>query len=147
MGFWDTIASVTGNGRLDRICRELGWTIDERQGDGIALYFNGDRITPRRTVVVIYPEGEQIMFFACNCRGEFLGHNTSDELLGALLVHNDKVTIGGWAARIDGRTLTLSLQYTALAAGVDAASFKMICACMVKEVAEVEAHLQAKGLL
>ena len=51
MGFWDTVASVSANltatSRLDQLCRENGWSIDERHRNAIGLHFNGDRITPQ----------------------------------------------------------------------------------------------------
>ena len=138
---------VTGNGQLDQLCREIGWGIDERNGDGIALYFKGDRVSSRRTVIVIHPNGDQLMSFICKCRAVFSDRTLPDELLPAILIRNDDLTIGGWVAKLDGGTISLSLRYTALSAGVDAASFSRICSLLIEEVAEVEANLHRNGLL
>ena len=141
------VANATGNGLLARLCRENGWNIDERHGDAIALYFKGDRVSPRRTVYVTYPEGKAAMVFTCPCRAEFSARSLPDDLLGAMLLHNDDVTLGGWAAKVDDGSMNLCLQYTGMTAGMNAANFKAICTLMVKEVADVEANLHRKGLM
>lgn len=141
-----TATATRGGGLLDRLCRENGWGIDEREGDVIALYFNGDRTTPRRTVLIHHAAGENFMVFNCPSRAAF-SHTVPDGLMAAMLMRNHSVGIGGWTATVNGGTVTLKLEYTALANAVDAANFKLICSMLVKEVAEIEASLQGKGLL
>jgi hypothetical protein len=151
MGFWETVASVaatlTTNSRLDQLCRENGWSIDERHGNAIGLHFNGDRITPQRTVYVLSGRCDTIMQFSCRSRAVFSGHDLPDELMAAMMVHNKNVSLGGWYADLEENTLTLVLEYMALGAGVNATSFKGICSSMIEEVAQIEANLQRKGLL
>jgi hypothetical protein len=147
MGFWDTLATVTGNSLLDRLCRESGWSIDERSGKGIGLHFKGDHVTPQRTVYVFYEEGKPIMGFNCFCRAEYSDQNLPSDLMAALLVRNKSVTAGAWQANIDDGTLRFSLQHLTLAAGVNAHLFRTFCTLMVEEVAQVEAIMRRKGML
>lgn len=141
------VARATGNSRLDRLCRENGWNIDERRGKAIILHFNGDQITPQRSIIAVYDDGDPAMTISGICRAEFRAHNTPDDLLGALLVRNSGVAFGAWTASVDDGEVTLTLQYRALASAVDAALFRVICTLIIKEVAEVEAHLHRRGLL
>jgi hypothetical protein len=146
VGFLDTLSRIgSSTGRPDRICEELGWPIDYRQGNIIGLYFHGDRITPKRLVMVAFDPEVEIITFSCTCQGEF--RRLPDDLLPALMMRNAEVTFGGWVAGLDAGSISLKVHYTALAAGVDAQSFKMICSMMVKEVAEVEGALRGKGLI
>jgi hypothetical protein len=142
-----SIAGATGNTRLDRLCRESGWSIDVRQGNGIGLHFKGDSVTPRRTVFVIHADGDPLMAFACLSRAEFTARTMPNRLLAGLLEHNEDLALGGWVAVDEDGTISLKLKYTALAAGVDVEMFRLICMFMVKEVADIEAEMHDRSVL
>ena len=50
--------SSTGPSLVERFCRELGWTVDERQGDAILLHFNDPIVGVRKVAIT---GGEKLM--------------------------------------------------------------------------------------
>lgn len=147
MGLLSGFARAAGNGQLRGILATLGWSVDERQGDAIGLHFRGDRVTPQRTVYVYHADGGVAMTFVAATRTEFSEYSLPDDLLPAMLFRNDQLGLGAWAAKEVRGSVTLIFQYTALATGVDADNFKLICHAMLKEVAEMESLFARKGLL
>jgi hypothetical protein len=146
MGFLNDFVKGMKDSRLERLCAELGWGVDERIDDKtFGLHFNGDRLTPKRVVYVI--DGDGMASFLCKCRAQFSSRTLPDDLLPAMLVRNVDVTVGAWQASVDSGGVSLLLRYNALTAGMDAATFQRICTMMLREVAEVEAGLSGKGLL
>lgn len=149
MGFFGTATKshAASTGLLDRLCRELNWTIDDRHGNVIILNFNGDGITPQRSLIVGYAEGERTMHFSYHPSATFSRHSPPMELLAALLVRNNDATLCSWTAVSDGNSLSLKLKSGVLASGVDSAGFSLICQFMLKEAAEVESTLRQKGYM
>ena len=132
---------------LDQFCGDLNWNIDERHGKGIALYFKGDAISPRRTMIVIHGQGDKLVMFNCYSSATFTNRTLPDKLMPAILLRNDDVPIGGWVASIDDGEVNFCLRHTALAAGMEAADFKMIVSMMIEEVRSLEAGFRSKGLM
>lgn len=147
MGFWSAVAAATGNTQIERLCRELGLSIDIRKGNVVGLNFEGDRITPQRTVYIRHKPGSKVMTFTSFCRAEFSEHTLPDDLLPAMMARNCESPIGGWAADLENGIVTLGLIYMGFAAAFDAANFKTICSLMIDEVAFIEGKLHSKGLL
>lgn len=141
------IASVTGKSTLDRLCRENGYSIFSRQGDSIALEFEGDAVSPHRHVIVRHPEGDPLMAFTAICRAKFPAHKMPNAMLAGLLEHNDELPLGGWAIEEEDGSISLKLKYTALAAGVDAEYFGRLCTVMLMDVATIEAEMHERGVL
>jgi hypothetical protein len=140
-------SSRTRRGRVEGICDSLGWSVDERHGDTIGLHFRGDEVTPKRAVYVCESEGGTAITFAVPTRTEISEYQMPDDLMPAMMFRNDQVGLGAWAAKEVRGTVTLILQYVAFAAGVDSTSFQTIINLMLREVAEVEATLERRGLL
>lgn len=147
MGLFSSAARASGTTKLDRLCGQLGWSIDIRKGHVIGLHFRGDDFRPQRTVVVAHKDGDPLMSFSCRSLAEFPEYNLPEHLAPGLLARNEDVALGGWTADIDDDTFALVLRYKAFDAGVDAETFKLICSVMVKEVATLEEKLRSKGLL
>jgi hypothetical protein len=122
---------------------KLRWSIDEQHGPVIGLHFPGDRVTPQRTVYVYHEDGRDAVTFAVASRTEFSEY----DLLPDMLSRNDILGLGAWSAKEVQGMVTLVFQYTALTAGVDPDNFKLICHAVLKEVAEMEAVFESKGLL
>jgi len=136
------------NAQLERLFRELGWGIDERDGDRYVMYFKGDSVRPRRDVSIM-PGGNGAFYsFWTTLPKAFSPRSLPDDLPAALLLRNPKVHCGGWAAHLDddGDVFFL-LRYATPIAGVDAAFVRHICTSMLEELAVVEHGLAKRGLL
>ena len=151
MGLFDLFsngtATATSNGLIDRLSHENGWTPDVRRGDLIVHFFKGDAITPRREVIIVHPPRDLIATFSCACRAKFSARSMTTPQLALFLARNNESIFGKWQIAIEDGTVTADLRYTALATGLNAEFFKMICVKMVGEVAFVEEALRSQGML
>jgi hypothetical protein len=102
-------ATATDQHLIERLIHENGWTVDLRHGDGFALAFRGDAITPSRDVHIVHVPGNALALFWCSCRARFLASSASPVQLAMFLArnkslsewHEDNVTIRSywsWAA-------------------------------------------------
>ena len=150
------VAGVSDNGpvsqsryglaAIERLCRELGWTVDERVGDkGIVLHFRDPLVSIRPVMVVC---GESIAGISTFSAADIPASRVPPEVLGYLLHRNNELTTAAWrvSASDDGNA-SFALAYCALISGLDSATFKYICDAQVKEVHAFDSKMQAAGLL
>lgn len=131
---------------VDALCGELGWSIDERNGDTIMLNFRGDGVTELRHVLVVTCDDGDWFCFIANTRAEFPPHAVPDGLMAALLYRN-KESFGSWYATERRGVIGFACHHSAHTAGLDADTFKFICDRLLTEVGNVERELHRKGLL
>lgn len=143
-------ASCNGHGRdrgrIERYCRELGWSVDEREGNMIKLHFKDEMIGIRK--VVIHGGDNAFVGFVVVSHAILPKENVPPEVAGYLLLRNAQITFGKWQLMItDEDEAVFVLQYDALGQGLSAPVMQHICKNMIPEVAEFDRRMQRAGLL
>ncbi len=133
-------------GRIERLCRELGWGVDGREGGAILLRFNHAELGPRD--VRVLSGDDCLALFLVYSQALPPADNVTEEVLGYLLHQNATAAPGCWFADVtqDGRAI-FGLRYDALGAALDPPTLKFICEKMVAEVLSFDARMKAAGLL
>jgi Putative bacterial sensory transduction regulator len=144
------VASVGTNGRssgrIARLCAEIGWDVDEQEGETIRLHFK-DPLVGRRKVSIRNGDGALVGFLVMS-HAINKATDVPDQVAGHLLVRNWELAIGTWEATVDDDgDAIFCVEYTALGAGLDSEMFKYICETMVNEALEFDRKMQAAGLL
>lgn len=138
---------VHAHGRIDRLCRELGWPLDEREGNVIHLHFNDPaggirkvRIADGDDCVVTFSAWSLAFVSPKNITGEMLAYLLRRNICGSGL--------GMWGMYVDeGKTVSFHLVYQALGEGLDAESLKYICQSLAIEAADFDGKMRQEGLL
>ncbi len=133
-------------GRVEGLCQELGWAVDERNSDGIALYFHDSAGGIRKVMVT---EGAKVLLISTFSRAVVPSSRVPIQVLGYLLARNTEMAAGAWQASATehGGSVKFALAYCALSDGLNAAAFKVICEAMVREAHEFDVKMKAAGLL
>ena len=134
-------------GRIDRLCRELGWALDERDGDTIRLHFN-DPVAGVRKVFISSGDSSLVRFsvFSYAILPEA---KVPQEVFGYLLLRNREVPFGGWQMipPDDDDEVLFNLKYVAIGGGLTAAAFNAVCDSMVTEAIEFDDKMRSAGFL
>jgi hypothetical protein len=132
---------------VEALCRQIGWSVDERTGTGnLLLHFRDPIVGVRKVLVAASPDGTLVTFAAVSVATVPPGRVPPDLLLH-LLGRNADLALGAWGAgEVEGR-VNFRVTYSAGAAGLDAGVFKAACEELVREARGLDAKLQAAGLL
>ncbi|HYT88177.1 MAG TPA: YbjN domain-containing protein [Gemmataceae bacterium] len=132
------------SGRIERLCRELGWAVDERVGEAIRLHFK-DTHGSTRLVSIGDGDGDLVLFIASSLVSF---RDPPDELMGYVLARSAQTPFGGWTVTdADNGTVVFVFLYRALGGGLTAPALRSICEAMVGETAEFDAKLRGAGFL
>ena len=148
--FAETLASlfngVSGRGRIQRLCAELEWLVDEEDGDKITLYFKS-KIAQKRNLFIRGGDEALVRFYAFSYL--ILPVNEVPEQFPAfVLKRNAELRIGKWEAMVDNEDdLILSLEYWALGDGLTADALQLIASSLMSEADEFDAKMRKAGLL
>lgn len=134
-------------GRIDRLCRELGWSVDERSvtENAVYLHFN-TRYGLRRLRIA---DGEDsIVTFSAHSSAVIAARNVPADVLVYLLHRNVHGSgLGMWAMTVDDRNNVLfHLMYQPFGDGLDSEGFKYICESLINEAVDFDDKLRAAGL-
>jgi hypothetical protein len=135
-------------GRFDRLCRELGWAVDEREAGGAALLHFNNRSGGVRKVRIA--DGDDVIVtFSAHGDAAIPARKVTGEVLAYLLCRNIKGSgLGKWGICPDEHgNITFHLVYQALGGGLDAPTLKYICESLVGEAVDFDGKLRAAGLL
>ena len=134
-------------GRIERLCHELGWSVDEREGNSIGLYFNSSDGEMRK--VRISNGGKSIVGFYAHSDVILPAHRVPPNLPGYLLRRNlEDSGIGMWGISVDDDDeVTFHLCYMALGEGLNAETLKYICESLANEAADFDGKLRDAGLI
>lgn len=132
-------------GSIPQLCRQNNW-IPSQEGDNFIIAFQGDPITPQRSVFVGNEDSGRLMIFLCPSRARFSIRAIPHTVMPALLMRN-KGCFGTWYAAEHGDDIVFACRHSALAGGMDAAGFRFVCTQLLQEVAEVEQSLRRQGWL
>lgn len=142
--FVGLVKAVASRGRIERLCSELGWSIDEQKGDNFGLAFSG---SGGKRMVYIGKGSSALPLFVVNSHASFSMKNVPDEPVYFALSGNSKSTFGKWEPREDDDEMRFILAYTALGDGLTPELFKEICLDMVRHANIFDQHMQERGLL
>lgn len=139
-------SQVSERGRIDRLCRELNWSVDERSGSVIHLHFNSP-VGVRK--VRITSGDEALVTFSAYSLVVMAPENIPTEVLGYLLRRNlDDCGIGMWGLYVDDEErVTFHIMYDALGDGLDPPTLKFICESLLAEVTDFESKMRQAKLL
>lgn len=149
-GFFGTLANGTPSGHaglIPRLCHEVGWSIDEQDGDTTRLHFR-DPLVGVRKLRIFAGEGPLVSFYV-NSFAALPARSLPEEVPCYLLLRNSEIGVGAWQMTTpddDGDVLFL-FQYCALAAGLDPDGFKFICEKMLREALAFDEKMHKAGLL
>jgi hypothetical protein len=134
-----------GPAPVERFCQELGWSIDEREGEVILLHFN-DPVVGRRKVAIT--GGDRTMTFRVWSAATMTARQIPVEIMGHLLVRNWELSLCAWHLLDAGNgNAAFALASNMLVGGMDAEVFKHICETMVREANAFDVKMKAAGLL
>ena len=133
------------HGRIERLCGELGWSIDGRDRDTITLDFN-DPVTSRRSVYIASGD-ESLVLFTTFSMAIVSATDVPDGIPAYLLLQNSKQGAGMWQMTHDDTSVYFSLIYRALGDGLNAGALKFICQGMVREAAQFDERMLKAGYL
>lgn len=151
MGFFEGLVEgfvrgVNGHGRIERLCSELGWGIDERNGDKITLDFNCPVVGTRP--IFIRGGDEPLVLFAAYSLTIFDSRSVPDMAMSFALWQSGESPMGKWQISLsDDNQAFFILTYNALGAGLDAAALKYICSKMGKTASDFDAKMKREGHL
>lgn len=130
---------------VERMCQELGWPVDERDGSTILLYFKDPIIRIRKIAIT---SGDKVLGFTVCSEAVMNPRQLSAEIMGHLLVRNSKMVGMAWQIFESGNgNAGFSMAAAMLIGGMNSAMFKYLCETMVKEAIEFDVKMQAAGLL
>jgi len=130
---------------VERFCRELGWPVDERQGDAILLHFN-DPVGGVRKIAITC--GDKLMSLRVWSASTMIARQIPGEIMGYLLLRNWELALSAWHVFDAGNgNAAFALASNLLMAGMDAPVFKYACETMVKEANAFDVKMRAAGLL
>jgi hypothetical protein len=133
-------------GRIDHLCRQLGWRVDEREGKSIRLYFN-DPLAKCRKVYIDMGKNQRVWFMVYSF-ARLPMQRIPVQVLGHLLRQNSDLGLGAWQVQVDDHHETaFALQYAALGEGLTAAVFKHVCESMIREAITFDGKMLSAGLL
>ena len=133
-------------GRIERLCRELGWTVDGREDGMLRLDFHHGELGTRSVRVLGGDDGLATLIAYSGALPP--PANVPEEVLGYLLNRNVTANFGGWFADVtaDGKAI-FGVLYRILGDGTQAQGLKFICESMVGEVCAFDLTMKAAGLL
>lgn len=155
MGFFSDVVNgaregynrLMANGRIPRLCRDLGWPVDEVEGSLVKLRFNDSQAAQGIRKVVIANGDDSLVSFRVVSHAVLPGERLPEEVLGGLLMRNADRAVGSWGIHVKDGLVAFGLDYTALGEALDAPTLRFICEQLVREVSAFDARMRAAGLL
>ena len=127
------------------LCGQLGWSVDERDGNVIRLHFR-DPVCGVRKVIVRADDASRVQFVVASAASMRTVPNPVSEYL---LTRNMELPFGGWSLTRNGDGDALfALIFLCLSAdGLTAPQFKAICETLTGEARDFDAKMKGSGLL
>lgn len=134
------------SGRIERLCAQLGWAIDERDRQKIVLHFKDPLVGIRK--VYISHGNEPLVLFAVYSMAILPADSVPPEISSHLLMQSAELAVGGWQASVtDEGEVLFCIRYVASGVGLTPPLFKFICEKMIRGAGEFDAKMQQAGLL
>ena len=134
-----------GFGRIERLCGEIGWAIDERGEDRIFLHFKDPFAGIRKVFIAA---GDELVLFAVYSFAVLPAERVPHEVNGYLVLRNGQMKVGAWQAKEDDDgDVLFCVQFTTSLAGLSAGMFKLACESMICEAQAFDERMIRAGLL
>lgn len=143
--FVGLVKAASAQGRIQRLCSELGWSIDERNGDNYGLEFSCPAGGKR--MVYIGKGSSALPLFVVNSHVAFNTSDVPDEAFYFAFSGNRESPFGKWEPRESEEEMRFILTYVALGDGLTAELFKRICLDMVKHAGIFDENLRKRGMV
>ncbi len=130
-------------GRIDRLCGELGWAVDERGDDFVRLHFR-DATGGLRVVSVCQGDGALVRFIASSNASL---RSVPPRLAEYLVTRHADLPFGAWTVTRQNDAAAFALVYNALGGGLTADTFKAVCEALVREAVDFDGRLRGAGLV
>lgn len=145
-GFRASVTDDCERGRIERLCRELGWSVDERDARKISLHFK-DPLAGIRKLFISHGD-EPLVLIAVYSYAILPAEKVPPEVNGYLLSRSAEMPLGAWQASCDSDgDVLFSLRYVAAGRGLTAPLFKFICEALVREAGAFDERMGRAGLL
>ncbi len=139
--------SSHGTVQIERLCREVGWEVDEREANAVILHFTDPVARIRKLSVSGGDTGKVALFSSCSSV-VIPARQVQANVLAHLLVRNGEMTTGAWQANVMGSGgVGFVVKYFALVAGLDASIFKQIGEGLVREASDFDGKMHAADLM
>lgn len=134
------------NGRIERLCLELGWTVDERDRQKIMLHFKDPLVGIRK--VYINHGNEPLVLFAVYSMAILPTKSVPAEICPHLLTRNAETAVGAWQLSLtDDDEALFCMRYMASGVGLTAPLLKFTCEGMIREANAFDTKMKQAGLL
>jgi len=153
----DLLNSLTGNarnadqdgherGRIERLCRELGWSVAEKDDKKILLNFI-DPVAGVRRIWIHGGDGPLVALMVFSF-AIVPAQNVPQQVIGHLLRRNYEIPMGAWSVYVDDEDDAMfTVKYCALGAGLNTPMFKQICEQLIAEAVAFDHKMRQAGLL
>jgi hypothetical protein len=133
-------------GRIERLCGQLGWAIDPRDGDRIVLRFK-DPLGGVHSVLIDCGD-EPVVALTVYANASMPAKEIPQDILSHLLWQNVDIATGAWQVTTgeDGNAY-FRVAYCALGAGLTKDLFKIVCESLIGEARAFDKKMRAAGLL
>jgi hypothetical protein len=136
-----------GMAAVERLCRELGWDIDERDGNIIKLHFKDSQAMGGIRKVCISLAEAGLPHFYCLSHAMLPTNQVPEQVTGYLLMRNYSRGIGAWSVCVNDGNAVFLMEYVALGEAVNSSVLKAICQQFVAEVSAFDAKMRSAGVL
>jgi hypothetical protein len=134
-------------GRIGRLCRDLGWSVDECDGNVIRLHFKSTAGCLRK--VEIANGDDELVTFSTYSFAVLPACTVPGDVLAYLLRRNCGGSgIGTWGMTVDDADdVVFHLTYLALGDGLDPPTLKFVCESLCAEAAVLDHKMREAKLL
>jgi hypothetical protein len=135
------------SGPLVEMCNQLGWTVQQFTGKSFILNF-ADPVVGTRTAYISGSDGGHVVAFSVLSAAVFAPRNMPAELPAYVLSRNKSGAFHSWTMlEHENGSMSFSVGYTALLAGLDATLFKTICDMLCIEVQSFDTKMRECGVI
>lgn len=156
MSVWDSISGFA-NGVRDSLaggltawlCREIGWKINEVRDGAAHLKFRDSNALEGVRDIVVCEDTAPFARVYCISHAILPSDDVPAPIMIYALLRNNDIPLGKWGVHVSSskRQAVFVLDRWALAHGLDAAAFKVICESTLNEVSEFDARMRKSGLM
>src|SRR5438128_1754353 len=82
---------------IERLCLQIGWSIDERESNAVILHFN-DPIIRVRKLVINCAESGKIAVLSVRSASSLSARQVHPDIMAHLLMRNAEMVSGAWQA-------------------------------------------------
>lgn len=136
------IKEAKPNGRMERMAKQAGYTVDGTSGKAILLDFDA-----LDEFLFITDGDAKYVIFGVVSKVKFNPDSVPAEVMQFALMQNEDSLLGRWKMSIDDEKVRFSLTYVALGAALDPVAVRTICDDIVETATTFERQMKKDGYL